>query len=417
MSTLLQNKRIILGVTGSIACYKAVDLASKLTQMGAQVEVILTAAAQQFVTPLTFQSVTGRRAYVDDDLWGSEGHVQHIGLGKNADLLVIAPATANTLARLAHGIADNLLTVTALAATCPVLIAPAMDGGMFLHPATQANLEILRQRGAWISGPASGHLASGLEGIGRMMEPQDILGEIILSFSRSGPLNGRRILVTAGGTQEPIDPVRVIANRSSGKQGFALAQAARDAGAHVTLISGPSALASAPGVERIDVQTAEEMLQAVLKEIPHTDALLMAAAVADFRPANPAANKIKKETGVPVIQLERTPDILAAVAHQKEASGWPRVMVGFAAESQDLLENALAKLTAKKLDFIAANDIRAMDAGFGVDTNRVTLLFASGDPQELPLMSKDQVSEVIIQEVVRLLEIKPVVHPNIPREV
>ena len=417
MSTLLQNKRIILGVTGSIACYKAVDLASKLTQMGAQVEVILTAAAQQFVAPLTFQSVTGRRAYVDDDLWGSEGHVQHIGLGKNADLLVIAPATANTLARLAHGIADNLLTVTALAATCPVLIAPAMDGGMFLHPATQANLEILRQRGAWISGPASGHLASGLEGIGRMMEPQDILGEIILSFSRSGPLNGRRILVTAGGTQEPIDPVRVIANRSSGKQGFALAQAARDAGAHVTLISGPSALASAPGVERIDVQTAEEMLQAVLKEIPHTDALLMAAAVADFRPANPAVNKIKKESGVPVIQLERTPDILAAVAYQKEASGWPRVTVGFAAESQELLENALAKLTAKKLDFIAANDIRAMDAGFGVDTNRVTLLFASGDQQELPLMSKDQVSEVIIQEVVRLLEIKPVVHPNIPREV
>ncbi len=416
MSTLLQNKRIILGVTGSIACYKAVDLASKLTQIGAQVEVILTAAAQQFVTPLTFQSVTGRRAYVDDDLWGTEGHVQHIGLGKNADLLVIAPATANTLARLAHGIADNLLTVTALAATCPVIIAPAMDGGMFLHPATQANLEILRQRGAWISGPASGHLASGLEGIGRMMEPQDILGEIILFFSRSGPLNGRRILVTAGGTQEPIDPVRVIANRSSGKQGFALAQAARDAGAQVTLISGPSALASAPGVERIDVQTAEEMLQAVLKEIPHTDALLMAAAVADFRPTNPAANKIKKESGVPVIQLERTPDILAAVAHQKETSGWPRVTVGFAAESQELLENALAKLTAKKLDFIAANDIRAMDAGFGVDTNRVTLLFASGDQQELPLMSKAQVSEVIIQEVVRLLEIKPVVHPNIPRE-
>lgn len=416
MSTLLQNKHIILGVTGSIACYKAADLASKLTQMGAQVEVILTAAAQKFVTPLTFQSVTGRRAYIDNDLWGSEGHVQHIGLGKNADLLVIAPATANTLARLAHGIADNLLTVTALAATCPVLIAPAMDGGMFLHPATQANLEILRTRGARIMGPASGHLASGLEGIGRMIEPQEILGYIRLLLSSSGPLNGRRILVTAGGTQEPIDPVRVIANRSSGKQGFALAQAALDAGAQVTLISVPSALPSPSGAKRVDVQTAEEMLQAVLEEVPHTDALLMAAAVADFRPANPAINKLKKEAGVPAIQLERTSDILAAVAHQKETSGHPIVTVGFAAESQDLLENAQAKLSAKKLDFIAANDIRSMDAGFSVDTNRVTLLYSNGDRQELPLMSKTQVAEVIVQEVVRLLEINPAGQPDFLRK-
>lgn len=249
-----------------------------------------------------------------------------------------------------------------------------------------------------------------------MIEPQEILGYIRLLLSSSGPLNGRRILVTAGGTQEPIDPVRVIANRSSGKQGFALAQAALDAGAQVTLISVPSALPSPSGAKRVDVQTAEEMLQAVLEEVPHTDALLMAAAVADFRPANPAINKLKKEAGVPAIQLERTSDILAAVAHQKETSGHPIVTVGFAAESQDLLENAQAKLSAKKLDFIAANDIRSMDAGFSVDTNRVTLLYSNGDRQELPLMSKTQVAEVIVQEVVRLLEINPAGQPDFLRK-
>jgi phosphopantothenoylcysteine decarboxylase/phosphopantothenate--cysteine ligase len=403
MNIPTHGKRILLGVTGSIAAYKAADLASKLTQAGAQVDVLLTQAALQFVTPLTFQSVTGRRAFTDADLWGGEGHVQHIGLGKGADLLVIAPATANTLAKLAHGLADNLLAVTALAATCPVLVAPAMDGGMFAHAATQANLEILRQRGVGIVGPAEGHLASGLTGLGRMVEPLELLGQIRLALARQGLLAGRRVVVTAGGTQEPIDPVRVIANRSSGKQGFALAQAALDLGANVVLVAGPVQLETPFGAIRIDVQTAEEMLQAVLEALPQTDALVMAAAVADFRPAVQAGNKIKKEDGLPEICLVHTPDILRAVADHKEQTGWPRLSIGFAAESQHLLENARSKLVSKKLDLIVANDIRAANAGFAVDTNQVTLLDPDGSSEALPLMSKTQVSQAVMERIVKLL--------------
>ena len=403
MNTPLSEKRILLGVTGSIAAYKAAELASRLTQGGAQLDVLLTQAALQFITPLTFQSVTGRRAYCDSDLWGSEGHVQHIGLGKGADLLVVAPASANTLAKLAHGLADNLLSVTALAATCPLLVAPAMDGGMFMHPATQANLEILRQRGALVVGPAEGHLASGLTGVGRMVEPLELLGHIRLALGRGGALAGKRVVVTAGGTQEPIDPVRAITNRSSGKQGFALAQAALDLGAQVTLIAGAVHLPTPVGAERKDVLTAEEMLQAVLAALPQADALVMAAAVADFRPAVQAGNKIKKEEGIPEIRLVNTPDILRAVASQKEQTGWPRCTVGFAAESQHLLDNARAKLASKKLDLIVANDIGAADAGFAVDTNRVVLLYPDGRSEALPLMSKDEVSQVVMQRVVTLL--------------
>jgi phosphopantothenoylcysteine decarboxylase/phosphopantothenate--cysteine ligase len=400
---LLLNQNIILGVTGSIAAYKAAELASRLTQAGAQVETILTASAQQFINPLTFQSVTGQRAYTDADLWGSEGHVQHISLGKNANMLVIAPASANTLAKLAHGLADNLLSVTALAASCPVLVAPAMDGGMFTHPATQANLELLRQRGVTIIGPAEGHLASGLVGLGRMVDPVELFGHIRLLLGRSGSLSGRQVVITAGGTQEPIDPVRVIANRSSGKQGFALAQAAIDLGAQVTLIAGPVSLSEPVGVRRINVSTAQEMHQAVLAALPQANALVMAAAVADFRPETQADQKIKKETGLPQIQLARTIDILATVAEQKVLTGWPLLTVGFAAESQDLLENAQAKLNAKKLDLIVANDISASDAGFGVETNRVTILFASGRRETLPLMDKTEVAQVIMQTVVEQL--------------
>jgi phosphopantothenoylcysteine decarboxylase / phosphopantothenate---cysteine ligase len=256
MIPLFENRKILLGVTGSIAAYKAADLASKLAQAGAQVEVILTPSALQFIAPLTFQSLTGRRAYTDDDLWGSEGHIQHIGLGKNADIMVIAPASANTIAKLACGIADNLLTLTALAVGSPTLVAPAMDGGMYNHPATQRNLKILQDRGTAIIGPVEGHLASGLVGIGRMAEPSDLVGEIRLILARNGPLSGLHVIVTAGGTQEPIDPVRSINNRSSGKQGYAIAQAALDMGAKVTLISAPTALASPVGVSRINISTA-----------------------------------------------------------------------------------------------------------------------------------------------------------------
>ena len=404
-----ENKHIILGVTGSIACYKAADLASKLTQAGALVDVLLTQSALQFVTPLTFQSVTGRRAYTDSDLWGNEAHVLHVGLSHGTDLLVIAPATANTIAKLAHGSADNLLSVTALAAASPLLIAPAMDAGMFNHPATQANLVTLRQRGVTIVGPGEGHLASGLSGPGRMLEPAEILGAIRLALARRQPasahtLIGRKVVVTAGGTQEPIDPVRVIANRSSGKQGIALAQAALDLGAEVVLIAGVTCLPGPYGAQRIDVQTANEMLKAVLTESARADALLMAAAVADFRPAVIAAQKMKKEAGLPEIKLEKTPDILTAVGQVKSKSGYPRVTVGFAAESQHLLENAGRKLTTKKLDLIAANDISAEDAGFGVDTNRVTLLFHDGRIEALPLMSKDDVAAIVMDKVAELLQ-------------
>jgi phosphopantothenoylcysteine decarboxylase/phosphopantothenate--cysteine ligase len=403
VSTPLDKKHIVLGVSGSIAAYKSADLASRLTQTGALVDVILTQAALQFITPLTFQSVTGRRAWVDTDMWGSEGHVQHVGIGHYADLLVVAPATANTLAKLAHGLADNLLTVTALAATCPLVLAPAMDGGMYQHTATQANLDTLQQRGAIILGPASGHLASGLSGVGRMLEPAELLGHLRHIAARNGPLRDRNVIVTAGGTQEPIDPVRAITNRSSGKQGFALAQAALDRGAQVTIITAPTHLATPVGAQRVEVHTAQEMLQAVLTAVKNADALLMAAAVADFRPARPTPHKIKKEAGLPEITLEKTPDILAEVAQIKSNTGFPRLTVGFAAESQDLLENAHLKLEAKNLDLIVANDISAEDAGFAVDENRVTVLNRNGGIEALPLMNKAEVADHILYNVVQLL--------------
>ncbi len=403
MSKIFQDKRIVLGVTGSIAAYKAAELASKLTQAGALVDVILTPAAEAFIKPLTFQSVTGRKAYTEADLWGGEGHVQHIGLAKNADLLMIAPATANTLAKLAHGIADNLLSVTALAASCPLLLAPAMDGGMYAHPATQKNLETLRQRGALQVGPAQGHLASGMVGVGRMVEPAELLGAARWLLAQNGPLHGRKVVVTAGGTQEAIDPVRTITNRSSGKQGFALAQAALDLGAQVTLITAPVSLDTPYGAERIEVQSAAQMLEAVLGAVDQAQALIMAAAVADFRPSAPAGEKIKKEKGLPQIVLEPTADILKAVAQAKSKSGWPRFTLGFAAETQALLQNAQLKLQAKNLDMIVANDIGAPDAGFAVDTNRVTLLHAGGRIEVLDLMSKADVAEIVLARLAELI--------------
>ena len=399
----LSNKRILLGVTGSIAAYKAADLASKLTQAGAQVDVVLTESAQKFITPLTFQSVTGRRAYTDADLWGDEAHVLHVGLGHAADLLVIAPCTANTLAKLAHGQADSLLTVTALASNCPLLLAPAMDGGMYDHAATQENLDTLKKRGAVIVEPAEGHLASGLTGKGRLPETAELIGHIRLILGRDGWLAKRKVIVTAGGTQEPLDPVRVLTNHSSGKQGYAIAQAALDAGAQVTLITAPTALIHPVGARVMQVQTARQMLDAVLQESAGSDALIMAAAVADFRPKTSAKDKIKKEGGVPQIELEGTEDILKTVSSRRSDLKRLRVVVGFAAESQHLLENAANKLKSKSLDMIAANDISASDAGFSVETNRVTLLFADGSRESLSLMSKTEVAEIMIERIGKLL--------------
>jgi phosphopantothenoylcysteine decarboxylase/phosphopantothenate--cysteine ligase len=404
MTKIFDAKRILLGVTGSIACYKAADLASKLRQAGAEVDVMLTEAARQFITPLTFQSVTGRRAYVEADLWGAEGHVLHVGLARDAHLLVIAPATANTVAKLAHGQADNLLTLAALAAECPLLLAPTMDGGMYSNPATQANLETLRERGVTIIGPAEGHLASGLQAMGRMVEPHELLGHIRLALGRDGALKGRKVVVTAGGTQEALDPVRYLGNRSSGRQGFALTQAALDLGADVILIAAPSSLDTPVGANRLDVRSADEMLDAVLKHGAKADVLVMAAAVADFRPAKESKEKIKKDGGAPELKLAATLDILKEIAKQKSKSGYPKVTVGFAAESQNLIANAEKKLKEKKIDMIAANDISEEDAGFEVDTNRITLLFASGEKEELPLMSKEEAAEAILGKVANLLE-------------
>jgi phosphopantothenoylcysteine decarboxylase/phosphopantothenate--cysteine ligase len=399
--SLLDGKRLLLGVTGSIAAYKAADLASRLTKAGAEVDVILTKAAQQFVTPLTFQSVTGRRAYVDDDLWGHDAHILHVSLAQGIDLLAIAPVTANTMAKLAHGQADNLLTVLALAADCPLLLAPAMDAGMFEHPATQANLATLKERGVRIVGPAEGRMASGLVGLGRMLEPEELFGHIRLALGLKGPLAGKKVVVTAGGTQEPLDPVRVVANRSSGKQGFALAQAALDLGAEVTLVTGPVHLPTPVGAAQLDVRTAAEMKDALLGALDGSDALIMAAAVADFRPKDASSDKIKRRKGVPEIDLEPTDDILAAIVKLKSR---PKVIVGFAAESQDVEKNAQAKLDEKGLSLIVANDITAPDAGFAVDTNRVLLIDSAGGVEQLPLLSKAEVAERVMSIVVGLLE-------------
>jgi phosphopantothenoylcysteine decarboxylase / phosphopantothenate---cysteine ligase len=401
MPNPFENKRIVLGVTGSIAAYKAIDLASKLKQADAKVDVILTESALKFVSALSFQSVTGSKAFTDADLWGGEGHVVHVSHGHAAELMVIAPASANTIAKLANGIADNLLTTTALVADCPLVVAPAMESHMYTHLATQQNIQTLQERGAIFIGPSEGHLASGAMGKGRFVEPPEILNQLRWLLSKNGPLKGRKVVVTAGGTQEPIDPVRVITNRSSGKQGFAIAQAALDAGADVVLISAPCNLPTPIGCKRIEVHTAAEMQAAVLEAVKNADVLVMAAAVSDFRPVKPASQKIKKDKGLPNIELEPTSDILAAVAEQKVASGFPHRTVGFAAESQNLAENAHNKLQAKKLDLIAANDVTAKDAGFEVDTNRIVLFYASGETESLPLLSKTEVGEKLVEVIAR----------------
>lgn len=405
--TLLHDKRIILGVTGSIAAYKAVDLASKATQAGAQVDVIMTDAAQKFVTPLTFQAVTGRAVYTD--LWRTEQsgglptHIAHVGLAESADLIVIAPCTADTLARLAGGFADDLLTITALAARCPMLIAPAMDGAMYEHPAVQANVDALMRRGARLIEPEIGRFASGLTGKGRLPETGTLIGAVRRALSMIGVLTGKHIVVTAGGTREALDPVRYLTNRSSGKQGYALAQAALDAGADVTLISA-ARLESPYGAHVIPVESAAQMLDAVMQHTERADALIMAAAVADFRPTSVSDHKIKKsgdDAGL-TIELDRNPDILAAVAARRANTGFPKIAIGFAAESHDLESYAQDKLTRKGLDLLVANDITAADAGFETDTNRV-LIFDRHGYTRLDLMSKTRVSEHIIARAADLL--------------
>lgn len=399
----LKNKRIILGVTGSIAAYKAVEIASSLTKHGALVDVILSAGGEMFVTPLTFRSVTGRPAYTNESLWTSENHVPHITLGHTADLIIIAPASANVMADLAHGKGDTLLPLTVLASSCPLMIAPAMDGNMYLNPATQANVQTLRERGWIFIGPETGRFASGMVGLGRFAEPKTIVNTIRYQLSRSSDLVGKTFVITAGGTRETIDPVRYLTNRSSGKQGYALAQAALDRGADVILISTTDALEPPTGATLIKVTAAAEMLEAVLANLPLADVLIMCAAVADFTPSSVADQKIKKTGDRLVLDLVPTADILFEVAKVREKFPRLKTVVGFAAESENLLTNAQKKIEKKKLDLIVANDISRSDRGMGADDNQATILFADGRKKEIPLMTKDALADEVIATLAELL--------------
>lgn len=399
-----KNKRILLGVTGSIACYKSADLASKLRQGGAEVDVILTNAATNFVSPLTFQSVTGRKAYTEKDLWGDQGHILHIGLAKEADLILVAPATANTLAKIAHGEAGNLLTLAILAATCPVMVAPAMDGGMLTNAATKSNMATLEERGIVIVGPEEGHLASGLSALGRMSEPEKLYSAARYQLGKTNPLKGELIIVTAGGTREMLDPVRYLTNKSSGKQGYAIAQAAIDFGAEVRLISSAKDLPIPYGAEYIAVESAAEMKEKVIENIDDSTALIMAAAVADFRPEEISTEKIKKEAGRLNLSMVGTDDILNHVAKEKEKIGFPKITIGFAAESENVKANAKGKLTSKNLDLIVANDISASDAGFQSDGNRVSIIDSDMTETSYPLMDKYLVGVLLMEEILKRLE-------------
>ncbi len=400
---ILENKQIVLGVTGGIAAYKAADLCSKLVQAGAVVDVVMTEGATRFITPLPFQTLTKRPVSVDQFQLLRDTDMAHISLSARADALVIAPATANTIAKLAHGIADNLLTSTALACPAPLVIAPAMDADMWAHPATQANVALLAERGAIVVGPAKGRLASGRIGHGRLVPVSDIVGALRQTLGRKGPLQGVRVVVTAGGTQEPLDPVRHLGNRSSGRMGYALAEAARDLGATVTLVHAPTGLEPPYGVESIGVRTAEAMHQRLVELLPATDVLLMAAAVADYRPVHHASQKLKKGDGGLTLQLERTTDILAEIG-TRPPDQRPGILVGFAAETEDLITNAEAKLRAKRTDLIVANDVSRSDSGFEVATNQATLLWADGRREPLPLMTKEELAEEIMTRVAALWE-------------
>ncbi len=396
MSGALADKRVVLGVTGSIACYKALDLASKLTQAGALVDTIMTHGAAQFVTPLAFRSITHRAVVTDAFDANSEYSVEHVMLAHQADVLVIAPATVHSIARLALGLADDALTTTAVAYKGPMVVAPAMDGDMYDHPATQENLGKLQDRGVVIAGPSAGRLASGLMGMGRLLETPELLGYIAYALGRNGDLAGRTVVVSAGGTAEPIDPVRVITNHSSGKMGYALAEAARDRGARVVLVSAAKGLPNPPLVDVVPVQTAQQMCDAVLSHVETADALIMAAAVADYRPAELAEQKIKKSEDELTIALAKTTDILAAAQGNF-------VKVGFAAESENLVPNAKVKVRSKGLDLIVANDITVENSGFGADDNLVTLIGRDLEAEELPLLSKYEVGHRVLDRVVGIL--------------
>lgn len=388
----MAGKHILLGVTGGIAAYKSPDIVRRLTERGAEVQVVMTAGAREFVAPLTFQAVSGRE--VRSDLWdeSAERAMSHIELARWADLVLIAPATADFLAQLSHGMADNLLNTICLATGAPLAVAPAMNRLMWANPATQANVAQLRARGVHVLGPDSGSQACGETGEGRMMEPVDIAAAAFALLPAEGPLKGRKVLITAGPTRERIDPVRFISNRSSGKMGYAVAQAARDRGAEVVLVSGPVNLAAPPGVKRISVECAQQMHQVVMAELAGTDIFIGTAAVADYRPANPADCKIKKVSDQLDLKMERTVDILAAVAARPDRP----YTVGFAAETNNVEEHALAKLERKKLDLIAANEVGDAKV-FEQDDNALTLLWPGGGRLELGAGAKTELARKLVE--------------------
>jgi phosphopantothenoylcysteine decarboxylase/phosphopantothenate--cysteine ligase len=398
MADILNNKTIVLGITGGIAAYKAVDLASKLTQDGARVEVVMTEAATKFVAPLTLRNITGRPVVTNMFEMASQYQEEHVALAELADVVVVAPATANSIARLAAGIADNMLGTVILATTAPVIIAPAMNDLMYANRVTQENLEKLRGRGFTIIEPEHGRLASGRVGKGRLPETPRIIEVIERVLRQKKDLAGKRIVVTAGGTREPIDPVRHIGNRSSGRMGYALAEAARDRGAAVTLVTAPASIPAPGGVDVVPVKTAAEMKKAVTAAVRGADALIMAAAVSDYRPKSAAGSKIKKEAAAGLtVELVRTPDILGEVKGDF-------IRVGFAAESEAVVKNAKKKLAEKRLDLIVANDITAPDAGFDVETNRVTIIDKTGRVDKLPLLSKRDVAERVLDRVGEMMK-------------
>jgi len=394
----MSQRSIVLGVTGSIAAYKAADLASRLTQAGFSVHTVMTENATKLIAPATFRALTGRPVATEMFDLSNPFSIEHVSLAEIAEALVIAPATANVIAKLAHGIADDILTCTALATRAPILIAPAMHTAMWENRATLANVETLRERGVAFAGPTVGRLASGGHGAGRMATVDDILDEIGALLGRHGSLEGRRVVVTAGGTREAIDPVRFLGNPSSGKMGYAVAAAARDRGACVTLISAPATIHRPAGVRMIDVTTADEMLAAVEQALPGSDVLIMAAAVADFAPAKALSKKAKKASAPLSIDLRRTPDILDAVRDVPV-----KVRVGFAAETENLVANARDKLATKSLDLVVANDVGGEHSPFGSDENQAILVDRT-DATPTPRLSKRALADLILDRVVALLE-------------
>ena len=403
---MIKNKKILIGVTGGISAYKMCTVVRLLKKSGALVRVLMTQSATQFVTPLTFSTLSQEEVLTS--LWpentstSTRASVEHINLALWADAMLVAPATANTIAKIVHGIADDVVSSTVLALRCPLLIAPAMDVDMYLNEATQKNLSILRERGHHILPPVEGELASGLTGPGRLPEPETIVAFIESVLAKTPhDLKGKKILVTAGPTHEPIDPVRFIGNRSSGKMGFAIANAAAQRGADVTLVSGPVSLGTPKHVARIDVETAEEMHKAVIENAKRCDAVIMSAAVADYTPKKPAAHKIKKDDSSKGLTLELTPtsDILRELGKKKNGT----LLVGFALETQDELKNAQEKLRKKNLDLIVLNSARDEHSPFGSDTNTVTIIGKDGKPEKLPRLSKFDVAVEILNRVTKLL--------------